>query len=189
MLRSTADLDIAALVTAKVTAMGDGVLSDLDGVGTDSIGKYNFFGNDSEAQRCLIIPLADGLIPNKVIDIEITNGLADTLSVYMPVLKRGSLYVQNLQQTILANSQSVFENFTALFLDTLDGVGNQITIDWSDGTSHTFDNSEIGTLNYFFQSNNKTVINNDDGRIKKVTVIPNADKVIYLQRFRKVANL
>lgn len=171
----------------KVVPMGDGVLVDLDEDGVDAVGVWKLIGAASGQRR--VIPLSDGLVPGKVVDITITNGSAATLNVYMPVTKIGTMYVQCVQQTILANSQAIFKDFSGLFLNAMTLELGQITVDWRDGSSHTFSPNELIQFSMFFQQTLANVLDNTDGRVRKVTIIPTADLKVQLVRYRKIAAL
>jgi hypothetical protein len=185
LLVSTGDIGSNTIV--KVVPMGDGVLVDLDEAGVDAIGVWKLIGADNNRRR--VIPLADGLVPNKVVDITITNGGAATMDVYMPVTKKGTMYIQCVQQTILANSQAIFKDFSALFLNAMTGENGQITVDWRDGSSHTFSPQELIQFSMFFQDTLANVLDNLGGNVRKVTIIPTADLKVQLVRYRKVGAL
>lgn len=178
---------LATNTVVKVVPMGDGVLVDLDEAGVDAIGVWKLIGDAGADRR--VIPLADGLVPNKVVDITITNGSAATCNVYMPVTKKGSMYIQNVQQTILANSQAVFKDFSAMFVDAMLLEAGQLTVDWRDGSSHTFSPTELQQFSMFFQETLNKVLDNTDGRIRKVTIIPTGDIKVQLVRYRKIGAL
>lgn len=178
---------INANTIVKVVPMGDGVLVDLDEAGVDAVGVWKLIGDVGNDHR--IIPLADGLVPNKVVDITITNGSAATLNVYMPVTKKGSMYIQCVQQTILANSQAIFQDFSALFLNAMTLELGQITVDWRDGSSHTFSPTELIQFSLMFQETLANVLDNTDGRVRKVTIIPTTDLKVQLVRYRKIGAL
>lgn len=173
-------------IVVKVVPMGDGVLVDLDEDGVDAIGQWKLLINSANRR---IIPLADGLVPSKVVDITITNGTAATLAVYMPVTKKGTMYIQCVQQTILANSQAIFKDFSALFLNAMVAELGQITVDWRDGSSHTFSPAELILFSSFFQSTSANILDNTDGRVRKVTIIPTTDLKVQLVRYRKIGAL
>ncbi len=179
--------DVTDNLVVKVVPMGDGVLVDLDSAGVDAIGTWKLTGDPGNYRR--VIPLADGLVPAKVVDITITNGSAADLSVYMPVTKKGSLYVQCVQQTILANSQAIFTDFSALFLNAMVLQLGQITVDWRDGSSHTFSPAELQQFSMFFQYVLATILDNTDGSVRKVTIIPTTTLKVQLIRYRKIGIL
>jgi len=177
---------IADLGAIKVTPLGDGVLLDLDKGGAATIGQYLRIGAHTNIR---IFPLTDGIYPQKITDITIENtGSSNSIDVYMPVLGQGSTYIKTMSQTMLANSQVVFDDFTALFLPNLD-PGDQVTVDWEDGSSHTFDPLEAYALSGFAQMNASQYIDNRDGRVKKVTVIPGTTQSAYLIRYMPFGNL
>lgn len=175
-------------IVVKVVPMGDGVLVDLDEDGVDAVGRWKILGADgSDARR--LIPLSDGLVANKVVDITITNGAAATINVYMPVMGRGTMYVQSIQQTILANSQAVFKDFSALFLEAMTLENGQITVDWRDGSSHTFSPSELRIMVSYDQQVVYNLLENLSAKVRKVTIIPTADLKVQLTRYRKIGAL
>jgi hypothetical protein len=182
MLKSSADI-IAAV---KVVPLGDGVLLDLDAAGVEDVGKADFINPGSHLVK--ILTLSDGLVAAKVVDITVQNtGTAD-LEIYMPVFQKGSMYVQTMQQTVLAASQSVFSDFEKMFMPLLK-ENDRITVDFADGASHTFDGNELALLTYVQQTDEMCMIDNSDGVVKKVTIIPNTDSRVYLTRFMAVTNL
>jgi len=172
---------------AKVVPMGDGVLMDLDNLGVADVGQWRQIGGAGSDKR--ILPVADGLVPDKVVDITIDNQSISPLNVYMPVLGRGTTYVQCIQQTILANSQAIFRDFSALFLNLMLLEAGQITVDWADGTSHTFSPNELLQLCLFLQQQQTTIIDNMSRNVRKVTIIPDIELKVQLVRYRSIGNL
>jgi len=170
----------------KVVPLGDGVLLDLDNAGVTDVGKADFINPGSAQVK--ILTLSDGLVAAKVVDITVKNDGADDLEVYMPVFQKGSMYVQTMQQTVLAASQSVFTDFEKLFMPLLK-ANDRITVDFADGASHTFDGNELALLTYVQQVDEMCMIDNSDGVVKKVTIISESDSRVYLTRYMAVANL
>jgi len=177
----------------KVVPLGDGVLCDLDEEGVNIMGTQrlvstysNFTNNDFR-----IVMLADGVIPGKVTDITITNGGTQNLWVYMPVFGRGTTYVRSLMQTVLASSQSVFRDFSFLGIQREggDSEATQVSVDYEDGGNHVFSISELLYCSAFIQDVQKPVIDNVDGYVTRVNIIPDVDRKVYLQRYDAIGNL
>jgi len=185
MLKSVNDVgEIDAAV--KVVPLGDGVLLDLDNAGVTDVGKADFINPGSAQVK--ILTLADGLVSAKVVDITVKNDGADDIEIYMPVFQKGSMYVQTMQQTVLAASQSVFTDFEKIFMPALK-ENDRITVDFADGSSHTFDGNELALLTYVQQVDEICMIDNSDGVVKKVTIIAESDSRVYLTRYMAIANL
>jgi len=188
--QSNQDIDVNAV---KVTPLGDGVLCDLDKAGVNIVGTNRLISTFAAFtnNNLRIIPLADGVIPGKVTDITIdnTDGVG-WVKVFMPVMGKGTTYVRTLMQTVLASSQSTFVDFSFLGIDNGpgDNEANQVTVDYEDGGSHTFDLQELISLSSYIQDVNKPIIDNIEGTIRKVTIIPDVDRKVYLQRFDAVGN-
>ena len=189
LLRTSDNADIA-VQQVKVVPLGDGVLCDLDQAGVNAIGvsrmisTFGAFTNNNMR----IIPLADGVIPRKVTDITIQNVGVAPVYVYMPVTGKGTTYIQTMQQTVLENSQSIFTDFFSLIPEDVSN-NDRFTVDWEDGSSHTFDGWELNIMSAYLQDVQKPIIDNADGIIKKVTVITSATKKMYLNRFKPIGNI
>jgi len=171
--------DIRNLIAVKVTPLGVGVICDLDERGVSIIDSINKIGGIKVAGETYTseIPLADGLVPDRVTDYEIKNGSAKAIHIYAPVSKKATLYVKSMQQTLLANSQVIFDKFA--FLGFSAGGTHQATVDTEDGTSHTYSFTELGLSNQKRSLSGEAVIYNDKGTVKKVTVIPNTQLTGY----------
>jgi hypothetical protein len=163
-------------IKVKVTPLGVGVICDLDEIGVSIVNSFNRIGGETEDGLVMIlleVPLADGLVPDRVTDYEIANGSGGIIEIYAPVSKKATLYVKSMQQTLLANSQVVFEKFLFLgFADTSND--SQATVDTEDGTSHTYSLKELSRNYSKRTTEERAVVYNDKGTIKKVTVIPDA---------------
>ena len=107
----------------------------------------------------------------------------------MPVASKGNAYIQTFQQTILASSQSTFTDFSELHVDAMHDTDSQITIDFIDGSSHTYDKSELWALSSMKQSEWNGTIDNTEQRIRKVVLINPTECKIYSTRFAPVQNL
>ena len=173
----------------KVVPLGDGVLCDLDAAGVNAVGVNKLISSFANFQynNVRIVTLADGVVPQKVTDITISNGGTDDVKVYMPVYGKATTYVRTVMQTILAQSQSTFMDFASLHLPQ-SSDDDTITVDYDDGANHTFGGSELMVMSSYFQDNQKATIMNDIGAIKKVTVIPAAEQIAYLTRYDAIGN-
>jgi hypothetical protein len=173
---------IRNFVAVKVTPLGVGVICDLDKAGVLVVDAFNkkggYYLNNTFA---IEIPLADGLVPDKVTDYEITNDSTADIAIYAPVTKRATLYVKSMQQTLLAKSQAVFSKFIALGFIQQDE--SQCTVDFEDSTNHTYSLAELAINNTKKSIENIPIVYNEHGTVKKATVIPTVEIQAYLVRY------
>jgi len=176
--------DLLNKVAVKVTPLGDGVICDLDEYGVsilDSINKKGGVSTAAATVNTLEVQLSDGLVPDKVTDYEIENKTTKSIEVYAPVTKRATLYIKSMQQTLLANSQSVFSKFSILGFN--DDGQTKVTVDFEDGTSHTYSSRELSRNNTKLTIWLAEVVYNLDATVRKVTTIPNVQSTAYLMRY------
>ena len=117
------------LTSMKVTVLGDGVICDLDSVGLSMLGQQRVIGQKTNTY---LIPLADGMIPNKNVEIIFVNSASQTPPVFAVNMAYGKRYIQSIRQTVLAASGTVFGNFAFLSLGNT-AVNDLITITYRDG--------------------------------------------------------
>jgi len=167
----------------RVTALGDGVILDMDGNGLHAV---NGIDSVTRVPNGFLIRLSDGLIPGRNIEIVITNPVAGVLTVHGFSTRQGSFYVQYLRQIVLANSGQTFRDFSLLALPGL-APADTIDINYQDGTSQRFVSVELRQLIGVngFQAIHPVVVN-FDGTVKSVTVIPAAQITAILQRYADV---
>lgn len=167
----------------RVTALGDGVILDMDGNGLNAI---NGIDAVTRVPNGFLVRLSDGLIAGRNIEIVITNAVAGVLTVHGFSTRQGSFYVQYLRQIILANSGQTFRDFSLLALPNL-APTDTVDVNYQDGTSQRFIAAELRQLIGVngFQVIHPVVVN-FDGTVKSVTVIPAAQITAILQRYADV---
>ncbi len=164
----------------KVLVAGEGVILDLDGAGVAGVSGIRRYG---AVANSYLIPVADGLIPNKVTEIIITNGASITPDVYAFSLGAGSTYIVSQRQTILASSGATFSKFAHLSIASA-GASDEITIGFSDGTSQRFASDELkGLYTLYSNETDSFTIDNVEGNITFVRIIPSADRVVTWTRY------
>jgi len=184
-------VSLADKVSVKVTPLGDGVICDLDGAGATRISQVRQVGGFIAPDRkmsVIKIPLADGVIPGKVTDYEIDNTSSTDVSIYAPISKKGTMYIQSMQQTLLANSQFIFTDFSVLAFQKLE-ENSQLTVEYEDGASHTYSFLELAVSVIENRLDIKPILDNIAGRVRKATAIPATQQKAYLVRYRKLQNL
>lgn len=170
----------------RVTALGDGVICDLDGNG---ISALNGIDQVSRVPNGFLLRLSDGIIKGKNVEITMSNAMATPLTVMAFSERQGVEYVQSLRQAILANSGVEFRDFAVLALPSL--VDND-TVDvlYRDGTNQRFTRQELNAMQQQASWNNTShVLENLDGRIKSVNVIAASAQTAYVMRFTPVTNV
>lgn len=167
------------LTAIKVNILGEGVICDLDANGITSIGKMQMMGDVTNGYQ---IPLADGLIPAKNVEITITNSAAVAVDLYAESTnKGGKAYVQCLRSTAFASTPVDLTKFSYLGLQNA-AASDQIDITYQDGTINKTEFAELPFILALMQNSVATPkgIDNTLGLISKVRFIPNATQIIYI---------
>jgi len=165
----------------KVSVFGDGVITDLDANGVLFVQGLRMNGRVTNGW---VVPLADGFIPNKNVEIVYTTGSAVAVDIYGISLRKGSVYVQCLRQTALANSGVSVKKFAALGL--MNGAtADVINITYSDGLSQKVAFEELKpTMGLYASDINSMIgIDNIDAEISEVMFTPNATQVIHVVKY------
>lgn len=165
----------------KVNVLGVGVIVDLDAKGVESLGRLNKLGVTPNGYE---IPLADGLIIGKNVEIIVTNATAAAFDLFVDSNNVGGLgYVQSLRQTIFASTAFELSKFAVFGLGNI-APTDQIDITWADGTVQKLEPAELPFLVQNYQ-NDTTVkaIYNFDFEVKSVRFIPTANEVVYIMSY------
>lgn len=172
-----------ALTSIKVNVAGDGVICDLDSDGIAGISGIRRFG---AVTNSYYIPLANGLIPNKVVTITITNSAAQTPAIYGHSLQKGNMYLTSLQQTALASSGVTFKDFAHLCVESM-ATTDQMTVEYHDGHVEDYESTELlGQYTLYSNEVDSYCIDNVEQNVKSVKLIPAADRTVVLTRWAPV---
>ena len=159
----------------RVSVAGDGTILDLDGAGIAGVSGIRRYG---AVANSYLIPIADGLLTDKVTEIIITNGASITPDIFGFSLGHGSTYIVSQRQTVLASSGATFNKFAHLSIASA-GATDEITIGFSDGTLQKFNADELkGLYTLYSNETDSFTIDNVEGNITYVRIIPAADRVI-----------
>lgn len=165
----------------KVSVFGDGIITDLDAAGVLFVQGLRMNGRVTNGW---IVPLADGFIPNKNLEIIYTTGSAVAVDIYGISLRKGSVYIQCLRQTALANSGVRIKKFAALGLGNA-ATADVININYADGLSQKVAFEELKpTMQLYANDVNSMIgIDNVDAQISEVMFTPNATQVIHVVKY------
>jgi hypothetical protein len=175
----------------RVSVLGESELINLQGIANvqalhqyRKIAAFNGVGTFP-----LIIPLANGLIRGKNVQISVDVNAGAALVLHGASYGKGNVYVQTLQQTVLAQSGQLFDKFAALLIpgalpaDTAD-------VNFSDGGSDRWEGNLLGALSIVFQGagddsapSTYPVIDNAMQLINSVTYIPSTNREVVLLRY------
>jgi hypothetical protein len=174
------------LTSLKVNVAGDGVLCDLDGTGLTAVQSIRKKG---VITNTYMIPLSDGFIPNKTVDITAVNSAAQTPILYGFSQKNGIAYIVNQRLTILANSGVTLKKFAYLSLDTI-AATDSITIGYVTGLVQKFAALEVQAANSL-QTNVTApyAIDNLSSMIDYVNIIPVANRTAYLTKYVAIGTI
>lgn len=188
-------------VTCKkilINVLGDGVVVDLDARGISSLGELEQYGINATEQiypadgaPIYTLRLSDGIILNKNVTIELTNDSVVDKDIFGFSTSKGNLYVQNLRQTVFANSGTELKSF--LNLSLVNGsVTDDIQVTFSDGTTQKMNITELPILLSFQQTVSNTtndyILNNMGGSVSLVNYIPTNQTQIYIRRVALTKN-
>lgn len=174
------------LTSIKVTVAGDGVILDLDAAGLNAVSGIRRYG---AVANSYLIPLADGFIPNKVVEITFVNSAAQTPDIYGFSLKKGMAYIVSRQQKVLASSGATFEKFAHIAFSS-PTVTDEINVGFVDGHVQKIVSVELlGIYTYYSNETDSYCIDNVDGAINYVNLIPSTDRTCYVTRYAQIGNI
>ena len=163
----------------KITPYGDGPITDLDGNGVTCLGRVGLQGLITNAYY---IPLADGLITGKTVELSFTNAVASTVNLYGVATQKGSNYIQCLSQTVLANSGAPVNKFMFAGFPSA-AAGDTFQVTYRDGLSHKYVRDDVQGLIQLFQNDVSGYnIQNFNQIIKQVDYVPASTAKIYVMR-------
>jgi len=171
----------------RVNVLGDGVVMDLDAAGIVQLNGFETLGLVADQ---FLIPLADGLVKGKNVEITIVNADALGFTIFGWSKLPARNYFIYQRQTILANSGVDFNNF-ALLAITAPGATDIFNITYRSGIveSNATLNEIRDDVSYFQNNVGVFLINNLDQIIKTVNIIPAANRTAYLMKFEPVGNI
>lgn len=167
------------LTGLKVTVLGDGVIMDLDAAGLSALYNIRQFGQVTNGYN---IPLTDGLIPGKNVEIVATNSAAQTPILYAMSMQKGSAYIQSLRQTALANSGVVLKKFAYMAIPAI-AAADVLNITFVDGLVDKVEAAELPARSNLYQSASLNIIDNVEGMIDTVQFTPSANRTVYVVRY------
>ena len=164
----------------RVSVLGEGVIMDLDAAGVNALSNIR---SVSRVLNAFVLNLADGIIKGKNVEITFVNTVASPVVLYGFGEREGNIYIQKIRQALLANSGATFQKFGVLALPGLGGA-DTIDIRYHDGLTQRFTREELSFLNMRYQINSSSfIIDNLDGLIDSVSVVPVAAQSAYIMRY------
>lgn len=171
------------LTGLKVEILGEDYATiDLDATGLTAVGLHRRMAS---AAGTYLIPIADGVIKGPTCVITLTNSAAQTPSVYAMGDNVGNNLCLITKQKVLANSNTRFENFGALFCPSLAASTDLATIEMADGLVQIFERSDLFAISGLISAIQAYYIDNLAGRIKSVNLNVAADQTVYKMTWKK----
>lgn len=167
----------SALAPAKVVvrSLGDGVTADADATGITLLNQPRF---NKQVAGYWLLPLADGLVVGKNVEVEITAGnAAADVNVYSN--NTGKNFIITERNTVLANTAQSFKGFFFLGFSTI-GANEQITAIFKDGTTQLLTADDIQILAAQF-GQDKFLFDNLDQEFSRVDVVASQQLTVYKQ--------
>ena len=177
----------AAPQSLRVSVLGDGVTMDLDAAGLTQMNAIEMIGLGTNQYT---YQLADGIVKGKNVEVTFINATAAAVILYGYSKLNALNYFVYQRQTILAASGVDLDKFAALAI-TAPGATDIFNITYRSGISDSnLTLNEIRDDVGFFQNNvGVFLINNFDQRVKKVNIIPAAQRTAYLMKFAAIADI
>lgn len=172
---------VAATVptSLKVTVLGEGVIMDLDGAGILAMSNVRGI---SRVANAYLLPLANGVITGKNVEISFTNAVAGVVSLYGYGERKGDMYIQTIRQSVLANSGATFSKFAVLAFPGI-VAADTVDIRYHDGLTQRYHRDELLGMNMNDQDNTASyLIDNLEGQITDVAIVGSA-QTAYLMRY------
>lgn len=164
----------------KVNVLGVGVIVDLDAAGLNAFGKTRLIGNITNGYQ---IPMADGYIGQKNVEITCINSAAVPVDLYVESTNNGGFgYIRSLRQTAFASTPLELKKFNLLGL-TNSAATDDLDVTFADGYVNKVTIAEIPFLLAPYQTDPSVakVLDNIEGVISSVRFIPASQQVVYVQ--------
>jgi hypothetical protein len=181
----------ATITRLRVTALGYGIICDLDASGIGAL-KNTRFQTTIASTVLNRIYLANGLVKGLNCLIEITNGATAT-NVYASNLsdngKNATFFYQSVIQKVFANTGVTFTKFAVLALPSMAST-DYVQVSFNDGCDSRLDQPELRGYMAQFQALDTTAndlkLDNLDSIISSVTVYVATDQQAYVQKYLPV---
>jgi len=175
-----------ALTGLKVTVAGDGVIADLNGYGLAAVSGIGRFG---AVANSYLIPLADGFVPNKVVEMVFINSADQTPDIYGFSLQKASGYITSLNQIALASSGAIFEQFLHIGILSM-AAADSLTIQFVDGHVQDFADVELkGWYTLYSNEVDSFTIDNTRQSIDWLKLIPSTDRTVVVTKAHPLGTL
>lgn len=165
------------LTSIKIEVSGDGVVLDLDTSGIASLSGIRRFG---AVTNSYLLPLADGLIPGKVVNWTFTNSAAQTPDIFGFSLQRGTAYIKSTRIYALAGTETLVEKFAHLGFDSTLADTDILNVSYVDGHIEKLTGTELkGMYTIYSNEIDAFAIDNVEHNIDNVRFIPGAARTLY----------
>jgi hypothetical protein len=181
--------NITTVTRVRVTALGKGIILDLDAAGLAALKNMRQQGPVTGTAEFL---LANGVVKATNCTIEITNGATVSTLYYNSLAdsKDATVYVVSKIQTIFANSLTKFEKFAVLALPSF-GTSDYANLEFNDGLVSRVDQPELRTILAKFQTVENNIndlkIDNLDAWIKSAELQTTTQQSVYVQTYDTLA--
>lgn len=182
--------NLATVTRLRVTALGKGIVLDLDATGLAALRNTRFQTSVGTTVLNRFF-LANGLLKGLNCLVEVINGVTAS-NVYAASQGdegQNTLLFQSVAQQIFANTGVTFKKFGVLALPSL-AAGDYVQIEMNDGLNTRMDQAELRGWIAQYQAldgnANDFKIDNLDSAIQSVTVYCAANQLAYIQKYLAV---
>lgn len=153
----------------RVETKEEGVIHDWPAAAIAAMNGWRHAG--ALAANQVFMRIANGKIPNRNVTISGQTSAIGAVNIFVFSDNTGTIPFKSTTAQILALQPTEFKDFAALFLPNLVTVNDRVETTFHDGTTEVWDVAEIRSLSTTFQAAPATVIDNLEGRIKKVNAV------------------
>jgi len=182
--------DAAAPTSIRINVLGDGVIWDVTAAALPGLRTMRMLSQVTATEH--VLPVANGLVKGKNVQITIVNSAAPAFDVYgSSINNNGNVYIQGLTQNVLASSGIFIDKFAYLFLPSM-AAADIMNIMYNDGLVQQTDRFELPGLLQLTQGINGAgiyAVDNFNGKIRTVQFTPVAAQLVFKVRFSAVGDV
>jgi hypothetical protein len=156
------------LTNLRIETQEDGVLHDWTAA---AIAAMNGFLNvGALVANDVAMYIADGHLKNKNVTISGTTSAVGAIPIFVSSDNMGTVPFKTANANILANNDTEFSKFSALFLPNVVTATDRVQVFYKDGHVQIYDAVELAAWSVLYQDAPGIVINNVQGYIDRVLV-------------------
>ena len=162
----------------RVETQEDGVLHNWTAAAIAALDGFMNVGAQAANQVQMII--ADGHIKNKNVTISGQTSAVGAINIFVSSDNLGVSPFKTAESNILANNDTEFTKFSALFLPNIVTANDRVQVFYKDNHVQTYDAVELLAWSSMYQEVQAQIVNNLMGNVDKVIVTSAAGGLAYV---------